>query len=55
MFQTGGFPQNTSKIWQSLQMVSQSGSEGYWIMGKTADFTDVQRTVIDTLHKKGKL
>lgn len=35
-------------------MVSQSGSVGYTIMGKTADLTDVQKTVIDTLHKEGK-
>lgn len=35
-------------------MVSQSGSVGYTIMGKTADLTVVQKTVIDTLHKEGK-
>ncbi|KAI2663634.1 DNA replication ATP-dependent helicase/nuclease DNA2 [Labeo rohita] len=35
-------------------MVSQFGSQGYTIMGKTADLTVVQKTIIDTLHKEGK-
>ncbi len=35
-------------------MVSQFGSLGYSIMGKTADLTVVQKTIIDTLHKEGK-
>ncbi len=35
-------------------MVSQFGSLGYTIMGKTADLTIVQKTIIDTLHKEGK-
>ncbi len=35
-------------------MVSQCGSLGYTIMGKTADLTVVQKTIIDTLHKEGK-
>lgn len=35
-------------------MVSQSGSVGITIMGKTADLTVVQKTIIDTLHKEGK-
>ncbi len=35
-------------------MVSQFGSLGYTIMGKTADLTAVQKTIIDTLHKEGK-
>ncbi len=35
-------------------MVSQFDSLGYTIMGKTADLTVVQRTIIDTLHKEGK-
>ncbi len=35
-------------------MVSQFGSLGYTIMGKTADLTVVQKTIIDTLHKDGK-
>ncbi len=34
-------------------MVSQFGSLGYTIMGKTADLTVVQKTIIDTLHKEG--
>ncbi len=35
-------------------MVSQFGSLGYTIMGKTADLTVVQKSIIDTLHKEGK-
>ncbi len=35
-------------------MVSQFDSLGYTIMGKTADLTVVQKTIIDTLHKEGK-
>ncbi len=35
-------------------MVSQFGSLGYTIMGKTAYLTVVQKTIIDTLHKQGK-
>ncbi len=35
-------------------MVSRLGSLGYTIMGKTADLTVVQKTIIDTLHKEGK-
>ncbi len=35
-------------------MVSRFGSLGYTIMGKTADLTVVQNTIIDTLHKEGK-
>ena len=35
-------------------MVSQFGLVGYTIMGKTADLTVVQKTIIDTLHKEGK-
>ncbi len=35
-------------------MFSQFGSLGYTIMGKTADLTVVQKTIIDTLHKEGK-
>ncbi len=35
-------------------MVSQFGSLGYTIMGKTADLTVVQKTIIDTVHKEGK-
>ncbi len=35
-------------------MVSQFGSLGYTITGKTADLTVVQKTIINTLHKEGK-
>ncbi len=35
-------------------MVSQFGSLGYTIMGKTADLTVVQKTIIDILHKEGE-
>ncbi len=35
-------------------MVSQFGSLVYTIMGKIADLTVVQKTIIDTLHKEGK-
>ncbi len=35
-------------------MVSQFGSLGYTITGKTADLTVVQKTIIDSLHKEGK-
>ncbi len=35
-------------------MVSQFGSLGYTITGKTADLTVVQKTIIDTLHREGK-
>ncbi len=35
-------------------MFSQFGSLGYTIMGKTADLTVVQKTIIDTLHKEDK-
>ncbi len=33
---------------------SQFGSLDYTIMGKTADLTVVQKTIIDTLHNEGK-
>ena len=35
-------------------MVSQFGSLGYTIMGKTDDLTVVQKTITDTLHKEDK-
>ena len=35
-------------------MVSKAGSVGYTVMGRTADMTVVQNTVIDTLHKESK-
>ncbi len=38
----------------AFKTVSQFGSLGHTIMGKTADLTVVQKTIIDTLHKEGK-
>ncbi len=38
----------------AFKMVSQFGSLDYTIMGKTADLTVIQKTIIDTLHKEGK-
>ncbi len=43
-----------AKVSWAFEMVSQLGSLGYTIMAKTADLTDVQKTIIDTLHKEGK-
>ncbi len=43
-----------AKVSWAFKMVSQFGSLGYTIMGKTADPTVVQKTIIDTLHKEGK-
>ncbi len=43
-----------AKVCWDFKMVSQFGSLGYTIMGKTADLTVVQKTIIDTLHKEGK-
>ncbi len=43
-----------AKVTWAFKMVSQFGSLGYTIMGKTADLTVVQKTIIDTLHKEGK-
>ncbi len=40
--------------WSFSSYLSQFGSLGYTIMGKTADLTVVQKTIIDTLHKEGK-
>ncbi len=42
------------KVSWAFKMVSQFGSLGYTIMGKNADLTVVQKTIIDTLHKEGK-
>ncbi len=42
------------KVSWAFKMVSQFGSLGYTIMGKTADLTVVQKTIIDTLHEEGK-
>ncbi len=43
-----------AKVSWSFKIVSHFGSLGYTIMGKTADLTVVQKTIIDTLHKEGK-
>ncbi len=43
-----------AKVSWASKMVSQFGSLGYTIMGKTADLTVVQKTIIDALHKEGK-
>ncbi len=43
-----------AKVSWAFKMVSRLGSLGYTIMGKTADLTVVQKTIIDTLHKEGK-
>ncbi len=44
----------SAKVSWAFKMVSQFGSLGYTIMGKTADLTVVQKTIIDTLHKESK-
>ncbi len=44
----------SAKFSWAFKMVSQFGSLGYTIMGKSADLTVVQKTIIDTLHKAGK-
>ncbi len=43
-----------AKVSWAFKMVSQFGSLGYTIMGKTADLTVVQKTIIDILQKEGK-
>ncbi len=43
-----------AKVSCAFKMVFQFGSLGYTIMGKTADLTVVQKTIIYTLHKEGK-
>ncbi len=43
-----------AKVSWAFKMVSQFGSLGYTITGKTADLTVVQKTIIDTLHKEVK-
>ncbi len=43
-----------AKVSWAFKMVSQFGSLGYTITGKTADLTVVQKTIIDTLHKEDK-
>ncbi len=43
-----------AKVSWAFKMVSQFGSLGYTIMGKTVDLTVVQKSIIDTLHKEDK-
>ncbi len=43
-----------ARVSWAFKIVSQFGSLGYTIMGKTVDLTVVQKTIIDTLHKEGK-
>ncbi len=43
-----------TKVSRAFKTVSQFGSLDHTIMGKTADLTVVQKTIIDTLHKEGK-
>ncbi len=43
-----------AKVSWAFKMVSQFGSLGYTITGKTADLTVVQKTIIDTLYKESK-
>ncbi len=43
-----------AKVSWAFKMVSQFGSLGDTIMGKDADLTVVQKTIIDSLHKEGK-
>ncbi len=52
--QSGNQLKTPAKVSWAFKMVSQFGSLGYTIMGKTADLTVVQKTIIDTLHKEGK-
>ncbi len=53
-FQSANQLKTPAKFFWAFKMVSQFGSLGYTIMGKTADLTVVQKTIIDTLHKEGK-
>ncbi len=41
-------------VFWAFKKVSQYGSLGYTITGKTSDLTVVQKTIIDTLHKEDK-
>ncbi len=43
-----------AKVSWAFKTVSQFSSLGYTIIGKTADLTVVQKTIIDTLNKEGK-
>ncbi len=43
-----------TKVSRAFKTVSRFGSLDHTIMGKTADLTVVQKTIIDTLHKERK-
>ncbi len=53
-YQSANQLKTPAKVSWAFKMVSQFGSLGYTITGKTADLTVVQKTIIDTLHKEGK-
>ncbi len=53
-YQSANQLKTPAKVSWAFKMVSQFGSLGYTIMGKTADLTVVQKTIIDTLHNEGK-
>ncbi len=52
--QSANQPKTPENVSWAFKMLSQFGSLGYTIMGKTADLTVVQKTIIDTLHNEGK-
>ncbi|XP_058638564.1 interferon regulatory factor 2a isoform X1 [Onychostoma macrolepis] len=45
---------NAFRMYRMLSSYEKAVKKGYTIMGKTADLTVVQKTIIDTLHKEGK-
>ncbi len=53
-YQSANQLKTPAKVTWAFKMVSRFGSLVYTIMGKTADLTVVQKTIIDTLHKEGK-
>ncbi len=53
-YQSGNQLKTPANVSWAFKMISQFGSLGYTIMGKTADLTVVQKTIIDILHKEGK-
>ncbi len=53
-YQSANQHKTPAKVSWVFKMVSQFGSLGDTIMGKTADLTVVQKTIIDTLHKEDK-
>ncbi len=54
IYQSADQLKTPAKVSRAFKMVSQFSSLGYTIMGKTADMTVVQKTIINTLHKEGK-